>query len=101
MPRLRGIQAAGISVREGPAEPGGYTETPTTTCRHCPKILLVPHGSGYEDIGGFCEHCQSVVCRDCAILSSKATSPREACRPWADKVEAIMRKHDLRRSMGL
>ena len=100
--KLRGVPALGISVREGEAEgPTGRRETPTHTCRHCNCILLVPHGATYEDIGGFCPHCQSVVCKSCAMKAVRATSAREACQPFYEKIDAVLAKHALRQAMGL
>ncbi len=99
--KLRGVPAMGVSVREGPNEPNGRRETPTVTCRHCPRILLVPHGKTYEDIGGFCPNCQSVVCRDCALKATRARNARESCTVWADQVERVLKRQALHRAMGL
>lgn len=90
--RLRGIQARGLQIRWD-ADTDKRIEWETHTCRHCQKVIDVPHGSSADDIGGFCERCQSVVCPKCAAAG--------VCRPFAERIEANLRQQARRQAMGL
>ena len=90
--RLRGIQARGLQIRFE-ADTDKRIEWETHTCRHCQQVIDIPHGSSADDIGGFCERCNSVVCRQCAA--------KQVCSPFSDRIEQALRRQARRQAMGL
>lgn len=94
--RTRGRRLRGYGYVEN-LDSGQKRERDTQNCNHCQQQLTV----GTAEIDGFCSHCQSVVCPRCARLGQQAASAREACKPWAEKIEESIRRQAQRRAIGL
>lgn len=84
--------------------PGGYgitfqpdsdkvQEEDTFTCCHCNCIVIVPPFKSPSDVGGwFCTMCDKPACQGCN---------GKGCTPFEKKLEAIERRDQLRRSIGV
>jgi hypothetical protein len=38
----------------------------TFTCRHCPRVVIVPPGAHPDQFGDFCRSCMAPICLRCA-----------------------------------
>lgn len=102
---IRGFRARGVIERQS-LDGGPVERVETQSCRHCQSVLVVLERDlarmpGSKKAEGFCAHCNSVLCRECALKMINAASAKEACRPFIEVVEASARKQALLRACGL
>ena len=72
---------------------GSTHENDTFTCRHCQRVVDVPHMGKPEDVGGLCTICMGAICPRCVA--------KGACDPFEEKLKRMEASYQARRWMGL
>ena len=66
----------------------GTVEHDTFTCKHCQRIVEVPHKGTPDQVGGICYQCWGLVCPKC--LSDPVCKPFEQkCREMEAQYHAL------------
>lgn len=72
-------------------ERGKIIENETFTCKHCQKVVLIPHQADPSQMGGFCYSCAALVCPACY---------GKPCEHFEKKLERAEAQYHARRSYG-
>lgn len=68
---------------------GRVIEHQTFTCKHCQKIVIIPHKAPPSELGGFCYSCDALICPECQ---------NKPCDHFEKKLESIEASYHARRS---
>ena len=71
---------------------GRVIENETFTCKHCQRIVVVPHKADPSQLGGVCYSCDALVCPQCYGRD---------CDHFANKLARAEAHHEALRSYGL
>lgn len=71
---------------------GRVVENETFTCRHCQRIVVIPHKADPSQMGGHCSCCDALTCPDCA---------QKPCDHFEKKIERHEASYHALRSYGL
>lgn len=57
--------------------PYGSVEHETFTCAHCQQLTVIPHRATPDELGGRCNQCDAMVCKDCVQRDKGRCTPFE------------------------